>query len=495
MTATELQNLLESVQKVKAESPTLELKAASTGCPTRLYDTLSSFANQDDGGIILFGVDESNGFMECGVYNPQDLIKHVTEQCKQMTPIIRPVFTTISKDDKSFVAAEIPGLDVTDRPCFYAGRGRLRGSYVRVGDSDEPMTEYEIYSYEAFRRRYQDDIRPVDRATYQSLDMDELDHYLENLKKDRPNLANLSRERICELMSMTRNGVPTLAAIMLFSPYPQVYFPQLCITAISVPGTEIGEIGTAGERFLDNQRIEGTLIQMLDGALAFIRKNTRAKTVINPETGRRSDQEDYPTVAVREAVLNALVHRDYSIHTEGMPIQLLLFEDRLEIRNPGGLYGRLQIDQLGKVQPDTRNPVLAVAMEVLNQTENRYSGIPTIKRALAQAGMPEPKFQEERGSFVVCFRKAYSQTNGNQKIPGLVKESKTAHTDSDSVNRILDFCQVARTRKELADFLEISSVSYAIKTYILPLVETGQIQLTLPETPRSPKQKYFASQR
>ena len=74
--------------------------------------------------------------------------------------------------------------------------------------------------------------------------------------------------------------------------------------------------------------------------------------------------------AIREAIVNALVHRDYSMHTEGMPIRLILFEDRMEIRNPGGIYGRIRADKLGKVQPDTRNPVLASALEVLGMTEN-----------------------------------------------------------------------------------------------------------------------------
>lgn len=73
-------------------------------------------------------------------------------------------------------------------------------------------------------------------------------------------------------------------------------------------------------------------------------------------------------MAVREAVINALVHRDYSIHTEGMPIQIIMYDDRLEIHNPGGIYGRIRIDQLGKVQPDTRNPVLASELEVLGIT-------------------------------------------------------------------------------------------------------------------------------
>lgn len=405
MTLAELRELLIQVQNIHAETQTLELKSAAKGCPTRLYDTLSSFSNQDEGGTLLFGVDEQSGFAETGVYDAQDLIKHVTEQCNQMTPVIRPVFTTLAINNKVFVSAEIPGVDVSDRPCFYTGKGRLKGSYIRVGDADEPMTEYEVYSYEAFRRKYQDDVRAVERASLGVLDKVLLDEYLIKIKKERPNLAMLDNRQIYELMSVTKEEIPTLAAVMLFGFYPQAYFPQLCILASSVPGTEVGQLGKEGERFLDSQRIQGTLTQMLAEAMTFIHKNTRTKIIIDPETGKRSDRSDYPEAAVREAVLNALVHRDYSIHTEGMPIQLLVFEDRLEVRSPGGLYGRLRVDQLGKVQPDTRNPVLAVAMEALGETENRYSGIPTMRRELKQAGMQPPEFRNERGTFVVCFRK------------------------------------------------------------------------------------------
>lgn len=405
MTLAELRELLTQVQNLHAETQTLELKSAARGCPTRLYDTLSSFSNQDEGGTILFGVDEQSGYAETGVYDAQDLVKHVTEQCNQMTPVIRPVFTTLAIDNKVFVSAEIPGVDVSDRPCFYTGKGRLKGSYIRVGDADEPMTEYEVYSYEAFRRKYQDDVRTVERANPGVLDRVLLDEYLIKIKKERPNLAMLDNRQVYELMSVTKENVPTLAAVMLFGFYPQAYFPQLCILASSVPGTEMGQLGAEGERFLDSQRIQGTLTQMLAEAMTFIHKNTKTKIIIDPETGKRSDRSDYPEAAVREAILNALVHRDYSIHTEGMPIQLLVYEDRLEVRSPGGLYGRLRIDQLGKVQPDTRNPVLAVAMEALGETENRYSGIPTMRRELKQAGMQPPEFRNERGTFVVCFKK------------------------------------------------------------------------------------------
>src|SRR5699024_3456142 len=178
-----------------------------------------------------------------------------------------------------------------------------------------------------------------------------------------------------------------------------------------VPGTEMGDTGEQGERFTDNQRIEGNIPQMLEEALQFVRRNMHHRTIIDPYTGKRADRTDYPLTAVREAVLNALVHRDYSMHTEAMPIQLLLFEDRMEIRNPGGIYGSIQVDQLGKVQPDTRNPVLAMALEVLDITENRYSGIPTIRRAMASYCLPDPVFEDVRGSFLVTL---YKEPEENQ---------------------------------------------------------------------------------
>lgn len=384
MTVEELMEKLELIQKIKCETSTLEIKSAEQGCPQRLYDTLSSFSNQDDGGIIIFGVDEKQGYKEVGVYDPQDIQKKINEQCLQMEPVVRPLLTVLEKNDKFFISAEIPGADITDRPVFYQGKGRVKGSYTRVGDSDEPMTEYEVYSYEAYRKKYQDDIRAIDRVSFASLDQDLLERYIELLKKGKPRLAAISNDEIYELMSIKRDKRITLSAVMNFCPYPQAYFPQLCIIATVVPGTEVGTVGDQGERFTDNQRIEGNISDMLDGAMQFVNRNMRIKTIINPHTGKREDRPDYPITAVREAVLNALVHRDYSIHTEGMPIQLIMFDDRMEIRNPGGIYGRIKIDQLGKVQPDTRNPVIASELEVLKVTENRYSGIPTIRRMMQE---------------------------------------------------------------------------------------------------------------
>lgn len=481
MTTEELYEKLELIQKIKCETATLEIKSAENGCPKRLYDSLSSLSNQDEGGIIIFGVDESQNYKEVGVYDPQDIQKKINEQCLQMEPVVRPLITVVEKDNKFFVSAEIPGADITDRPVFYKGKGRIKGSFTRVGDSDEPMTEYEVYSYEAYRKKYQDDVRVVDRASFASLNQDLLSEYIRLLKKGKPRLAAIEDNEIYELMSIKRGNEITLSAVMNFSIYPQAYFPQLCITAVVVPGTDVGNVGLQGERFLDNQRIEGNIQEMLEGAMQFVNRNMRTKTIIDPKTGKREDRTDYPVTAIREAVLNALVHRDYSIHTEGMPIQIIMFDDRIEIRNPGGIYGRIRIDQLGKVQPDTRNPVIASELEVIKITENRYSGIPTIRRAMKEYDLPQPEFLDERGSFIV-------------KLYKYGEEKQEADTDDIEADGLIIFCKTPRTRKEICEYLGLSSVTYAIQRYVMPLVERGIIKMSIPDKPKSLKQLFYCDE-
>ena len=460
----------------------MEIKAAESGCPRRLYDTLSSFSNQDDGGIIVFGVNEKDNYNECGVYDPQDIQKRINEQCLQMEPAIRPLLTVAEKDEKFFVSAEIPGIDLADRPCYYRGTGRLKGSYTRVGDSDEPMTEYEVYSYEAFRKKYQDDIRPVSRASLAVLDQALLGEYISRLKAEKPNLSSLPEETIYELMSITRGGVVTLSSVLLFCRYPQAFFPQLCITAIALPGSELGDLGEFGERFTDNQRIEGTVSEMLDKSISFVRKNMRTRTIINPDTGKREDKPEYPVSAVREAILNTLIHRDYSVHTEGMPIQILMYPDRIEIKNPGGIYGRLRVDQLGKMQPDTRNPVLVTAMEIMGLTENRYSGIPTIRKSMQEAGLKDAVFTDTRGTFTVTL---YNEASTDTNIQ--------AADLTDKEEKILAFLETPHSRQEIAEFLGLGTIAYVMQVYINPMIKKGLIKMTIPEKPRSQKQRFVRS--
>lgn len=475
MQDVELIELVHKIQSMKCETQTIEIKAAEYDCPKKLYDTLSSFSNQDDGGIIIFGISEQDNYNLVGVYNPQDLQKKVTEQCKQMEPMVRALFSVCNIDDKIIVAAEIPSVDISERPVFYKGVGRIKGSFIRVGDSDEPMSEYEIYSYDAFRKRIRDDIRTVSNSKISLFNKERLDEYIAQIKKERRNLSfNVSDEEILELMGVTVDGVPTIAGVMTFSKYPQGYFPQLCITAIRVQGLNIGESDNADERFIDNQRITGSISEMLEDAVDFVRRNSRCSTIID-ENGKRTDRYEYPLRAVREAILNALVHRDYSIHTENVPIRIEMFSDRMEIISSGGLYGRITIDSLGKVRPDTRNSAIANMLEILRITENRYSGIPTMQAEFRKAGLPAPIFSVKHGEFIVTFK--------NNIYKDSMSSSGKATTD------IVDFCSVPRSRAELQRFTGFTWY-YTFKKFVQPMIEQGVLKMTIPDAPKSPKQKF-----
>ena len=475
MLEEELVKLVEKITLEKCEKQNIELKKALDGTPTKLYDTLSSFSNQTGGGIIIFGIEEESGYKVVGVYDAQDLQKKVTEQSLQMEPVVRPLFTVAAVAGKVVVSAEISECDIYEKPCFYKGAGRLRGSYIRIGDSDQLMTEYEIYSYEAFKRRIYDELRTFDRATMDYLKKDNITDYLLKLRRQKLNLSNLEDERILETQGISRDGLPTLAGLMLLGEYPQEFFPQLSVIAMVVQGKEIGELGGDGERFVDNKRFEGTIAQILESTLSFVRRNMKVKTIIT-EDGLRRDKTEYPVKAVREIILNALIHRDYSIHTERSPVRLVMYEDRLELENPGGLYGRLTIDDLGKTAADTRNPYLAGALEIMIDTENRFSGIPTIRSELKKSDMPAPVFIDRRGVFKVIF---YKNVNGKDK-------------GSDFELEIIDYCVVPRTREELADKFGFEAPSYFIKKYIYPLIEDGRIKMILPDKPKSKFQKYFS---
>lgn len=476
----ELIDLANATMKQKAEGQTLEVKAAHVDCPKRLYDTLSSFSNQDAGGIILFGLNEQTGFDPVGVYNLQDLQKKVTEQCNQMEPPVRAVFTTAEIDGAPICAAEIPGLDLSERPCYYKGAGRVDGAYVRVGDADLKMTDYELYSFEAFRKHLHDDERPIERASLGMLDMDALKDYVRKKRIERPKFARLNDEQAYEMLQLTKDGVPTLAAIMNFGLYPQGYLPQLAITAIVVPGTQIGDVADDDARFIDNKRIEGTLTDMLEEAMAFCVRNMKTRTIIDLNTGKHVNKTEYPRGAIREAILNALIHRDYSHHTEGTPIQINFFADRLEIHSPGSLYGRMTVEQLGIARLDQRNPALAVMAETLLGAENRYSGIPTIRREMAEYSLPEPVFQNRRNEFVVIL---YNRAAAS------VEETKQAEDDN-----LLAFCRTPRSRQEIADYLGIKATPYMMNKYVLPLIQQGLLRMTIPDKPKSRNQRYYVAE-
>ena len=231
---------------------------------------------------------------------------------------------------------------------------------------------------------------------------------------------------------------------------------------------------------------------MLSGAVDFVIRNMRVKTVIGKD-GKREDRTEFPVTAVREAILNALVHRDYSLHTEGSPISLCMYSDRMEIVNKGGLYGRISVDLLGKVHPETRNPALVDVMEVMGITENRYSGVPTMRREMQAFGLPPPEFVNRNGEFRVILRNGLGAVVADaSRTAGVGQGNRRGVELTARERRLLEFCSEPRTRAEVIDCLGVSHY-YAFSKIVPKLVNAGLLCLSRPEAPRSRLQRFTSA--
>lgn len=410
MTEKEVIEAIKFMQEHQTETEKIEAKTASGGYPKKCYDTISAFANKY-GGIIIFGINEESNFMEQDVYDVNDLQKKLTALCtNSMEPTLRPDFLPIKYNGKQLLAVKIDEVPQKQKPCYYKEPGINKGSYIRIGDSDEPMTDYEIYSLQSYNDNIQEDLRPIKRAGLDDLSKEKLDKYLEKIKIDKPNLSKFSDEKILKLSGIIENSTgtiyPTLAGMLVFGEYPQGYLPQLFIACVVVPGRKLGDVGELGQRFDDNERVEGTIEEMLDKSLTFVRRNIGTMVIIDDD-GKRTDIPHYPMKALREAIANALIHRDYSSNTEGAYIYVRIFDDRIEVLNPGDLYGNNKIDSLGTDNMlEVRNKtIIRLLEETTDIVENRHTGIATMREEMQKMNLPEPKFESTRGNFKVTFLK------------------------------------------------------------------------------------------
>ena len=346
------ESLLRLVQKIveeKYEGDDIELKSGHEGNPKAFYDTLSSFSNTR-GGTIIFGIDEKKNYELCGVKDFVGVRKTIEEVCKQMVPPVRAIISEAQDaEGRHFVAAEIPELPYTEKPCYYYPLGVSKGSFVRNGEADEPMSEFEIYEYELEKHQKSSETQTLPNLTDDNIDQNQLNVFLSLATRNKPNLMNLDRNTVLTMLGMRKDGKPTLACLLCFGKYPQEFAPLLNINCVRINGEEYVSEDTTFNRFAANATIGDNLQQMLDAALS---------QVILGTDGKRMNGDEYPLLACRELLLNCLVHRDYSDRSATIPISVTFYSNRLEFKNPGGLFAGTKIEDLGRNYCPVRNPFL-----------------------------------------------------------------------------------------------------------------------------------------
>lgn len=403
MTNEELTELIELLRRRGTDLEYVEAKSSAQALPKRLWETLSAFANQRGGGVVILGLDENQGFATAGVRDIGKVQADLASVCDQMEPPLRPLIGVHDFEGGQLVVAEIPEVPLEQKPCYYRGSGLYTGSYVRVADGDRQMSQYEVHLLLESRGQPQHDLETVEGASRHDLDADLLQSLLGRVRQRRPRLADLSDDELLgQLHIVDADGRVTLAGLLCFARYPQQWFPSLTITFVHYPGTKADELGPRGERFLDNRRFDGPLIVALEDALQRVVGAMKKRNLIQGLI--RQEIPEYPPEAVREALVNAVVHRDYSSLARGSHVQVQMFQNRLEVQNPGGLFGPVNEGNLGEpgVQA-ARNQYLIQILEDLGPAENRGTGIVTMMRAIRQAQMSPPEFEDHRTYFRVVF--------------------------------------------------------------------------------------------
>lgn len=325
------------------------------------------------------------------------------------------------------------------------------------------MSDYEIYSFMSSRTQPRFDSEAIPEATMEDLDRGTLEDYLAQQRKARPNASywSLPFEQILKQLRIVAevDGVlrPTLAGLLVFGLYPQRFEQQMVVVFLQFYGTTTTEKAPSGERFLDNRKFKGTVKEIIDSAMDYIMASMRKGSLIRGVT--REDIPEYPEVALREAIVNAVAHRDYSNFARGSHVQVRMFADRLEVQNPGGLYGGVTVKELKEGQ-STRNLLLVQLMEDLYLVENRGSGIDAMLDAMKGADLPPPVFEDKRTAFLVKF---YQRTPVEVPL-------------ADEEQRILAY---VRTHGFIlrADVQELLGVNEARARYLLQKMQkTGQLR-------------------
>ena len=367
-----------------------------------LAKALVAFSNLE-GGMMLLGVDDDRTI--AGLTR-DTLEEWVMTACRdKIRPGIIPFFETIRnvQPGKDVAIVRVPrGIDVHSQ--WHHNRNTY---YIRVGTQNREPTPQELSRLFQQRGSFRADLRPVSGATMTDLDHRRLRDYFGRIRQqDVPDDDDVTgwQTLLINTEIMVEEGV-TLSGMLLFGTAPNRFLPQAGIDAAAFPETEkdyaANERATLRGPMTPLMDMKGTVLEtgLVEQALAFIRRNTPV-TAILEDGARRVERPAYPVEAVREAVVNALIHRDYLLaHTD---IELAIYRDRMEIISPGKLPNGITPNHMRAGTRAARNQLLKEVMRDYGYLEHMGMGVPRkIVRGMKAHNGTDPDLIEEHERFIV----------------------------------------------------------------------------------------------
>ncbi len=468
--------------------------------PRSWLKTVSAFANSV-GGFIIFGLRDDA--MVLGLHDASRDAQIISRLIKErITPLPSFTLSAFREGEKDLLTLTIDKGATT--PYYYRGDGKME-AFIRIGNESivapalilnelimkgthqsfdalitkERKADYSFSLLEAtFLQRTKTRFQPTD---YESFGLTDADGYLTNAGR-------------------------------LMADQPIVFNGRLFCTRWN--GLRKGSIF---DDAVNDREYKGNLITLLQNGQDFVRSNTAVR--FKKEAIFRVDKPDYSDRAVEEALINALIHRDYT--TLGAEVNIDIYDDRLVIHSPGGMWDNttiqnLEIDAIKSVR---RNPVLADLFQRMQYMERRGSGIEKIIRETSilhgYDDSFKPEFRSTRSDFMTIFKNMNYEQQRKEKLSNGVAHTlkETMHdniqdtpqetpqdtpqdtpqvTPQDKTfSKILEFCIEPKTRREIAAHLGLKDLNHLNEAYLKPLITKNKLALTLPNKPTSRNQMYF----
>ncbi|MEN6370436.1 MAG: ATP-binding protein [Armatimonadota bacterium] len=371
----------------KGESEKLEYKT-SLGEWKEIVESVAAFATSK-GGVIQIGVtpDGQHAGVQLGKGSIEDLANKIKRNVEP------PQYPSLSiEGDEASAVVTLTIAESPIKPVWAFGR-----PLKRVGRTNQQLTPQETQRLSESTTGRTWDALVCGEFKAEELGREAVEDYL---KRVGQSLDSSSKTVVENLGLYTSRGIAN-GAVLLFGQDPQRYFPDAQVKCARFKGT-------ASIDFIDEHTLDGSVISQLEAALAFVERNTQRSIVI---TGKAAHDvvAEYPLEAVREALANAICHRDYA-----MPgtVQVRIYDDRLEVWNPGPLPPGILVDDLYREHPSCpRNRKLALAMHRARLIEQWGTGTLRIVAACKSAGLPVPEFVSEMGTFIVRFKKVAAADN------------------------------------------------------------------------------------
>ena len=372
-----------------------------------LAETMIAFANAD-GGTILLGVNESGQVVD--YLTDED----VEGQLVQAMVMCRPPVVT-EWEQCELPEGVVVALKIARSPELHAlADGRV---LIRAGIDNKPPSGEVIRHLAATKSSGDFENEPLAGATLIDLDRAVLDEYL-RLRQERGGqpLRSTEHDHLVEIGAIVEDGTPTVAGMLLFGKHPQAFLPQSGIIFVKFLGKEArGRDGLAG--YGRRVEIEGALAQMVERAWSLVMEETQVEAVV---TGlRRREMPEYPRFAVREALVNAVCHRDYRL--SGRRVEIRLYDDRLEVISPGGLPGYITLDNIVE-EHFSRNPRIVAGLFQWGYIEELGLGIDRMIEEMLEHGHTAPDFEAKPYSFTVRLHNTRERLPAAKRWPSNMNE-------------------------------------------------------------------------